>query len=633
MADTRLLVLLSVCSSAWLPLGSSKGMLYPQDSESRVVKTLDGMWRFRVDTSSSRNQSFVDQWWTRPLAETGPVLTMPVPSSYNDITVDKSIRDFIGWAWYDRQFFVPEEWANQRVVLRFGSVHYHAIVWVNGQYVMTHVGGHLPFEAEINGVANFHGANRVTVAVNNTLSPTTLPPGSLTFGSDPQKYPPGYVIQEMQHMDFFNYAGIHRHVHLYTTPRSYIDDITIVTSFNNVGDSVDGIVTYDITTMGGQARAAGDVQVAIVNKDGTVVAQQSNQLQGTITITNVHLWWPYTSKPSNPGYMYTLKVSISGDVYRQPFGVRTVAVTDSQLYINGRPFYCLGVGKHEDADIRGKGFDYALTAKDFNLMKWMGINCFRTSHYPYAEEIMDQADEQGIVVIDECPAVNIISAANMGPASLAHHKEVITEMIQRDKNRPSVIMWSVANEPSSNLPEAEDYFRDVVAHTKSMDSAHRPITFASSVDSNSDLVAQFVDVISINRYYGWYSDTGHAEVILLQLSTELEAWRARHRKPIIISEYGADTIPGLHQYPEFVFSEEFQTSFSSEYHKTFDKYRSQFLVGEMVWNFADFMTTQAIIRVGGNRKGVLTRQRQPKAAAHQLRARYVAITNSTQLSS
>jgi len=107
--------------------------------------------------------------------------------------------------------------------------------------------------------------------------------------------------------------------------------------------------------------------------------------------------------------------------------------------------------------IRGKGLDYALIAKDFSLLKWLGANSFRTSHYPYADEIMDMADKEGIVVIDECPGVGI-KYFNLEKDNLDHHNEVMAELIRRDKNRPAVVMWSVANEPCSDKPAAVKYF-------------------------------------------------------------------------------------------------------------------------------------------------------------------------------
>lgn len=604
------------------------GMLYPRDSESRTLRKLDGMWNFRIDDSPARNESFVNKWFMNWLDKTGDVIQMPVPSSYNDITTNKSIRDFVGWAWYDRGFYVDSEWnSTRRVVLRIDSAHYYSIVWVNGREVVRHDGGHLPFEAEVSPYLNFNDINRVTVAVNNTLTPTTLPPGTIEYKKDTNRYPAGYFVQNLN-FDFYNYAGIHRHVTLYTTPFIFVEDITIVSDI--VGTK--GVVNY-VVSSGGPPGFIGMV-VEILDRDGISVGS-STKAQDTISIPNAKFWWPYTMNKGSPGYLYTLKVSLRStgnptttDVYRQPFGIRTVSVSNTQIFINSRPFYCHGVAKHEDSDIRGKGLDYPLIARDFNMLKWLGVNCFRTSHYPYAEEIMDQADQQGIVVIDESPGVGI-GKDNFGNKSLTHHLEVMGEMVQRDKNRPAVIMWSVANEPKSADLLAGPYFKAVIYHVRTLDPT-RPITFVSAKDYNNDLAVQYVDVICVNRYYAWYSDCGHTEVIQKQLEYDMRGWHTTFNKPVIITEYGADTVAGLHQDPSFVFTEEFQNDFLTEYHKVFDKLRTEFLVGEMVWNFADFMTVQQITRVVGNRKGLLTRQRQPKMAAHLIRDRYMSLMTGQQ---
>lgn len=602
--------------------GKPTGMLYPRDSESRSLRHLDGMWNFLLDDSSTRNTSFENKWYSKRLSQFGEVIPMPVPSSYNDITNSKLVRDFVGWAWYDREFYVDRTWSNNRIVLRIDSAHYNAIVWVNGQEAMKHEGGHLPFEADVTQFINIATVNYVTVAINNTLSPTTLPPGSIEYKTDPEKYPPGYFVQNLQ-MDFFNYAGIHRHVTLYTTPRIFIEDIDIVTSIQGN----DGTVNFYVYT-GGQSDQL-NYNVEVVDKQGQIVAS-SNKFQDTLTIKNANFWWPWTMNATSPGYLYTLKVTVSNpfgvDVYRQPFGIRTVRVTDTSLLINEKPFYCQGVNKHEDSDIRGKGLDFALIARDFNMLKWLGVNCFRTSHYPYAEEIMDQADQQGIIVIDESPGVGISNDDNFSNKSLEHHKAVMTEMYQRDKNRPSVIIWSVANEPATNKAPAGPYFKAVINHVRSLDST-RPVTFVCNQDYNTDLAVQYVDIILVNRYYAWYSDIGHTELIQLQLANDLRHWHHTFNRPVIVSEFGADTIAGFHQVPSFVFTEEYQLEFLQEYHKTFDKLRSEFLVGEMPWNFADFMTIQGVTRVVGNKKGLLTRQRQPKMTAHLVRERYMKMIN------
>ena len=147
---------------------------------------------------------------------------MPVPSSYNDITQDRSLRDLLGLVWYERDFFVPLHWLTRRVVLYVGSANYHATAWVNGQPVGEHEGGHLPFHLPLESyLLNFGRSNRVTIAVNNTLHATTVPPGWI------QTNAAGRRLQRLQ-MDFFNYAGLQRPVLLYTTPQSaYLEDISI----------------------------------------------------------------------------------------------------------------------------------------------------------------------------------------------------------------------------------------------------------------------------------------------------------------------------------------------------------------------------------------------------------------------
>lgn len=169
----------------------------------------------------------------------------------------------------------------------------------------------------------------------------------------------------------------------------------------------------------------------------------------------------------------------------------TTSSTDgTRFLINGEPFYFKGFGKHEDAAARGKGYDAVFMVHDFALMEWLGANSFRTSHYPYAEEVIDFADRHGIVVIDETAAVGINSGLAAGvfgakphetfsdetvnAATQAAHRQAIRELVARDKNHPSVVMWNIANEPESVTPESRDYFAPLVAEARRLDST-RPV--------------------------------------------------------------------------------------------------------------------------------------------------------------
>ncbi|OQD98638.1 hypothetical protein PENVUL_c069G07585 [Penicillium vulpinum] len=273
-------------------------------------------------------------------------------------------------------------------------------------------------------------------------------------------------------------------------------------------------------------------------------------------------------------------------------------------------------------------------------MKWMGANSFRTSHYPYAEEVMEFADRNGIVVIDETPAVGLnigllgisegtdpktFSTTNVNNNTQKAHKQAIRELFSRDKNHPSVVMWSIANEPASQEDGAREYFEPLAKLARELDPT-RPITFANVGDATYklDKISDLFDVSCLNRYYGWYSQTGDLPEAEAELRKEMAGWEKKFNRPIIMTEYGADTLAGLHSTFGLPWSEEFQTQMLDMYHRVFDSVES--MAGEHIWGFSEFQTNMGINRVDGNKKGVFTRDRKPKMAAHSLRLRWTNLT-------
>ncbi|HKS92141.1 MAG TPA: beta-glucuronidase, partial [Tepidiformaceae bacterium] len=360
---------------------------------------------------------------------------------------------------------------------------------------------------------------------------------------------------------------------------------------------------------------------------------------GTLPVPNATLWQP------GAGYLYTLTVEavtggVAVDEYPLSVGIRTVAVDAGRFLINGTPFHFTGFGRHEDSPVRGKGHDNAYLVHDFELMDWIGANSFRTSHYPYAEEVMDYADRHGIVVIGETAAVGLNRAMGGGIAMQpaggakrfqdgfgAHlqdaHKREIRGLIDRDRNHPSVVMWSIANEPDTTSPGSDDYFEPLFALARELDPS-RPVTFVNVMSAQPDAcrVSKFSDVLCLNRYYGWYMDSGDLASAELHLEQELRAWADRYGKPMIMTEYGADTIAGMHSVWDLPWTEDYQDRLLDVYHRVFDRIPT--MVGEHVWNFADFQTSPGFFRVDGNKKGVFTRERRPKTVAYALRNRWTA---------
>ena len=237
---------------------------------------------------------------------------------------------------------------------------------------------------------------------------------------------------------------------------------------------------------------------------------------------------------------------------------------------------------------------------------------------------MSLADEYGIMVIDEVPAVGMgwwnptFSDDRANDETKELHKELVRALVARDKNHPSVIMLSVANEAATHEERAREYFADVIDTARKTTSL--PITIIEFSTADVSLVGDLVDVIGINRYYGWYYEHGDMSVIKDQMITEIGKWRKKCGKPVFVAEFGADTIEGLHSLPSESFSEEFQAEYVRENCEAFDI--AEGCIGEHVWNFADFKTKQGLTRVRGNRKGVFTKDRQPKLAAHFLRQRW-----------
>lgn len=585
-------------------------MLYPKSNECRMVSSLDGFWNFKVEDQA------VDP--VQPLTDTIP---MAVPASFNDQVIDQQIRNHDGYFWYQTTFNVSKFQLTQRNVLRFGSVTHEATVYVNGKQVGQHVGGFTPFEIELDGKIHL-GENDLKIRVSNLLSNKTLPVGELTTENNQYHTDPNF--------DFFNYAGIHRPVRIYTTSRTaHIDNI---------------VVKYDTdlkqTFVNPEVKITGSfdqIIAEILDEDGKrvelVQGNTLNEVQGMV-INHSHLWQPMKA------YLYRLKISLLAgdeliDTYTQEFGIRKVEVKNVQLYINNQPVYLKGFGRHEDFPIIGKGMNWAVINHDHQTMKWMHASAFRTSHYPYSEEEMQLADRDGFLVIDEVPAVGLYAGFSVAMAgqkventwktmqTMDAHRQVIQETINRDQNHPAVIMWSVANEPASQQEGAHEYFKEITDYTRKLDWQHLPLIapkiMAATV--NVDLTGDLFDVIALNRYYGWYADFNDLHKAKGDLENELQGWHQKFPdKPILFTEFGADTLSGMHSINREPYSEEYQHDYYQMNFEVFDKYN--YVCGELLWNFADFDTPSGLIRVGGNKKGAFTRDRQPKQIVYDLKKRW-----------
>jgi len=593
--------------------GSLEHIVHPQQNAHRQMIDLSGFWWFQLDRD---NMGEKNEWFNGlPSAR-----TIAVPCSWNDLYDDAS--DYLGTAWYLRESWIPANWKGQRIFAYFGSVNYAASVWLNGQRIGSHEGGHLPFAYDVTPHVVWDSPNVLAVSVENIQTPTRVPPAGRQVG--PLTSYPATAY------DFFPYAGIQRQVMFLAVPAVHIEDVTVVTAI----EGNDGVVRVQAVASGNWN---GTGKLRLISDSGNLESELSfngGHAEATIRVAGARFWNPATP------YLYPLHISLvdgnkTTDSYSFEIGIRTIEVRGDQLLLNGQPIFLKGFSKHEDFPVNGRGLNIPLVVRDGVLMKWVGANSYRTSHYPYSEEAMQLADREGFLIIDEIPAVGLTfhDSPEDIQKRLSQCVVDIDRLIARDKNHPSVIMWSIANEPSAGDPllallghadpkavaAGSEFFTKVMARARQQDST-RPVTLAGAQGAPAEWLG-LADVVCINRYYGWYALGGQLDSVEAVLAKELDDLYQQLGKPIIITECGTDTLAGNHSITPEMWTEEYQVEFLRRYLEVIAK--RPFMAGIHVWNFADFKTAQTFLRVGGmNLKGIFTRDRRPKMAAHFLRSQW-----------
>ena len=510
---------------------------------------------------------------------------------------------------YVHNFEYNREKKASKAFLNFEGVDSCFYVWVNGVYAGYSQVSHATSEFDVTDLLN-EGENTLAVLV--------------------LKWCDGSYLEDQ---DKFRMSGIFRDVYLLKRPEKTIRDYHITTDVekDRVTVKLDMYFSEPVET-----------KVTIEDKYGAVVARGEAAEDGVLelTVLNPVLW-----NAENP-YLYQIILTMPDEVIVDRIGFRTIEIRDKVVYFNGEKIKFRGVNRHDSDPETGFVIDVRQIKKDLMLMKQHNFNAIRSSHYPNAPYFYQMCDEYGFMVIDEAD----IEAH--GPFMLyrkedtdqnrfrrwnekiaddpAWEKAIVDRvrlMVQRDKNRPCIVMWSMGNEPDTeHFPEsAYEYWHSLYEYTHTLDPQDRPVTFVCCQNNyEKDLVTRTMDVVCINRYYGWYNLSGDLDAACYALNMELDFWE-KIGKPVMITEYGADAVAGIHQCVPEMFSEEYQMEYYRRQNEEFDK--RSFFMGEQVWNFADFAAFQGCMRVDGNKKGLFTRERRPKLAAHYFRKRWEKIPN------
>jgi beta-glucuronidase len=554
--------------------------------------SLEGFWKFRIDKELVGDR----EEWFKGFTSSD---TIYVPSSWNEQNPEWD--QFTGVAWYQRDVYIDAHLRDRIAWMVFEGAGYRTSVWVNSSFVGEHEGSFTQFRFRVNEI-KFGCFNRVVVRIDNTPSVTSLPPAREL---------------NVTAFDFFHYGGIHRPLYLEFTNTCYIDSVSVITNS-------EGLLRVSISTV---CDRDADLRLRLMDKElaSTVYEETVRGVKpGLVTyerkVNGVKPW-----SPDEPNlYNFVVEVYVDDalkDLVYERIGFRSIEVKNGKVYLNGRPVFFKGFGRHEDFPITGKHVPGAVLVRDFYLMKKIGANSFRTSHYPYSKDHLDLADEFGFMVILETPLCYTGLAGMLSREEVAKMlsseeymakvKRAIEEMVKEHRNRPSVIMYSITNEPPSDIPEVAEFIKKLAQFIKELDPS-RPVTFASNKFAK-DLALGYVDVISLNYYRGWYTEWGDISRGVKAMLRELENIHKKFpEKPIIITEFGADAILGLHSDPPQMWSEEYQAEFIRSYVEVLMKI--SYVIGLHIWNFADFRAPQNPGRTILNRKGVYSRDRQPKLA-------------------
>jgi beta-glucuronidase len=572
------------------------------DVDHRTSISLDGDWHFIVDPYDNgyvdfRMQVRPDGYFRNEKPGAGNRLveydfskspTLKVPGDWN--SQRDSLFFYEGIVWYEKDFQYQRK-PYTRTFLHVGAANYISHAWVNGQKACDHEGGFTPFDCEVTSLLH-DGANFAVIYVNNQRKRDGVP----TLNTD-----------------WWNYGGLTRDVSLIETPEAHVDDYSLQLQ---KGES---------STIAGWAHlldAGAGAQVTVKIPELNLTQAASTDAQGravfSLTAANLQRW-----SPQNPK-LYDVEISAAGDRLKDAIGFRTIEVQGDNILLNGKPVFLRGVSIHAEAPYRsGRAWSEQDAETLLGWAKELGANFVRLAHYPHDERMTRLADRMGIMVWSEVPVYWMIDWEN--PATLANATNQLHEMIRRDRNKASVVLWSVANE-TPNTPPRLAFLKSLI-DTVRAENTGRLVTAALLVTTSpeseegirtkviDDPLGEYLDVLGCNEYIGWYEGT-----------PELAArtrWASKYNKPLIMSEFGGDAKFGLHGGPDQRWTEEYQENI----------YRQQiamlkqipFLRGISPWILMDFRSprrTLPEIQDFYNRKGLISNEGQKKKAFFVLQEFY-----------
>jgi beta-glucuronidase len=509
--------------------------------------------------------------------------SLKVPGDWN--SQRDSLLFYEDTIWYEKSFSYHKK-PNTRVFLYIGAANYTSRVGVNGTVLCSHEGGFTPFNCEITSVLH-DGENFAVIYVNNARRREGVP---------------------TVNTDWWNYGGLTRDVSLVEVPQNFIQDY-FIQLLPGTRSQIGGWVKLSEASAGQRVT----VRVPELSIEKTFVADKNGVADVSLSAPGLDLWSPEHPK------LYSVEVESGADNLRDEIGFRSIEVHGRDILLNGSPIFLRGVSIHEEAPYRpGRAYSQEDAKALLGWAKDLGANFVRLAHYPHNEHMLRMADRMGLMVWSEVPVYWGIEWEN--PKTLANAENQLTESITRDKNRASIVIWSVGNE----TPVSDDrtkFLVSLIQTARKLDSS-RLISAALQIHKLEgttriidDPLGAKLDVLGCNEYIGWYEGTIE--------DTDRANWQTPYNKPLIMSEFGGDALSGFHADADTRFSEEYQEKLYQ--HQTAMLGRIPFLRGTTPWVLMDFRSPRRLlpgIQDYYNRKGLVSKEGEKKKAFYVLKKWY-----------
>jgi len=597
------LILLLAAIAAGASIARSETVI--ADVFARTTTSLNGQWRVIVDPYDT---GYLD-YRRLPYDESGKVTggfaldhhakdktelveynfdtspTLNVPGDWN--SQNEKLFYYEGSVWYRKKFDVNKTAPDHRLFIYFGAANYEADVYLNGKKLGTHIGGFTPFAYEITGLAKEKG-NSLVVRVNNSRHVEAVP---------------------TTNTDWWNYGGLTRDMLLVETPATFISNFR-----TRLKPGATNTIEASVQLDGAEKTQAVKVSFPALKIAAEMTADTNGRARLEMTAPGLALW-----SPESPA-LNDVVISSGADELKDRVGFRSITTSGTDVLLNGRKVFLRGICIHEEEPLAGRRAWSAADAKE--LLGWakaLGCNFVRLAHYPHNEHMARLADEMGIMVWEEIPVYWTIAWTNA--ATLANAKKQLANVIARDQNRASVVVWSVANETPVGAARTK-FLKSLVDEARELDGT-RLVSAAMEVHADpadplhkivDDPFGEFTDLMSFNEYVGWYD--GLPEKI------DRIRWTVKYPKPVFISECGADAKQGFHADALTRFSEEYQADFYRRTLPMLDKIPG--FTGCTPWVLCDFRSPRRLLDIqdGWNLKGVIGHNGEKKMAFDVLKNYY-----------